>query len=362
MQQTADRYVPVDPQIRDRGIDETRSLSFCTPYGCSKGAADQYVLDYAHSFGLRAAVLRKSCIYGPRQFGTEDQGWVAHFLIRALRDEPITIYGDGHQVRDILHVRDAVAAYRTVLTNIDRLAGQAFNLGGGAGNAVSLRMVLDEIATLTGRPLQISYAEPRPGDQVFFVADSGAAGRADRVAPHDRLARRTARPRRLAVRGSRSSRHQAKAHQAAGHRMRVALVNPPWRFDGSIYFGCREPHLPLELGYAQALLRQDGHETLLIDCNLGTALRCRSLPGYRGVRRRDDSRHHGADLSVLALRPARTACAARVSSDAWPARRPHRGGRPARVGHARRDPAQARCGRGRARRVRARRRRPGERR
>jgi CDP-paratose 2-epimerase len=173
MQHTADRYLPVDPQIRERGIDETRSLAFCTPYGCSKGTADQYVLDYAHSFGLRAAVLRKSCIYGPRQFGTEDQGWVAHFLIRALRDEPITIYGDGHQVRDILHVRDAVAAYRIVLKHIDRLAGQAFNLGGGTENAVSLRMVLDEITALTGRPIQISYAQQRLGDQVFFVADSG---------------------------------------------------------------------------------------------------------------------------------------------------------------------------------------------
>jgi CDP-paratose 2-epimerase len=173
MEQAPDGCVPVDPKLRDRGIDETRPLSFCTPYGCSKGAADQYVLDYAHSFGLRAAVLRKSCIYGPRQFGTEDQGWVAHFLIRALRDEPITIYGDGHQVRDILHVRDAVSAYRTVLKNIDHLNGQAFNLGGGADNAVSLRMVLDEIATVTGRPVQVSYAKQRPGDQVFFVADSG---------------------------------------------------------------------------------------------------------------------------------------------------------------------------------------------
>jgi CDP-paratose 2-epimerase len=117
-------------------------------------------------------VLRKSCIYGPRQFGTEDQGWVAHFLIRALRDQPITIYGDGHQVRDILHVHDAVAAYRTILNNIDRLGGQAFNLGGGIGNAVSLRMVLDEIAALTGRPLQIDYAPQRLGDKVFFVADT----------------------------------------------------------------------------------------------------------------------------------------------------------------------------------------------
>jgi CDP-paratose 2-epimerase len=191
MQQTQDGYVPVDPHIRDRGINESRLLSFCTPYGCSKGTADQYVLDYAHSFGLRTAVLRKSCIYGPRQFGTEDQGWVAHFLIRGLRDEPITIYGDGHQVRDILHVNDAVAAYRTVLKNIDRLSGQAFNLGGGTDNAVSLRVVLDEIATLIGRPLQISYARQRAGDQVFFVADSarlaGQAGWQPTIAWRDGL-------------------------------------------------------------------------------------------------------------------------------------------------------------------------------
>ena len=259
-------------------------------------------------------MLRKSCIYGPRQFGTEDQGWVAHFLIRALRDEPITIYGDGHQVRDILHVGDAVTAYRTVLKNIDRLTGQAFNLGGGTDNAVSLRIVLDEIATLTGRPVRISYAQQRPGDQVYFVADSGRlaaqAGWHPTIAWRDGL-RDLAEwlsadldlpaisPRRIST---------------TGHRMKVALVNPPWRFDGSIYFGCREPHLPLELGYAQALLRQDGHETLLIDCNLEPQSATRSLPGYRGLRGRDDSRDHGTDLSVLALRPARTSCAARTFS------------------------------------------------
>src|ERR1700704_482663 len=98
---------------------------------------------YAHSFGLKTAVLRMSCIYGPHQFGTEDQGWVAHFLIRAMRGEPITFYGDGKQVRDILHVSDAVAAYRAVLAAIDQVSGRAFNLGGGPANAVSLRVVLD---------------------------------------------------------------------------------------------------------------------------------------------------------------------------------------------------------------------------
>lgn len=172
MREEPDRYVPADSRISRDGIDEARPLQFCTPYGCSKGAADQYVLDYAHSYGLRTAVLRKSCIYGPRQFGTEDQGWVAHFLIKALRDETITIYGDGKQVRDVLHVADAVAAYRRVLADIDRVKGQAFNLGGGPSNAVSLRAVLDEIATLTGRPVRVEYAEPRTGDQLFFVANT----------------------------------------------------------------------------------------------------------------------------------------------------------------------------------------------
>ena len=107
-----DGYLPVDAaSARARRLASARPLDFHTPYGCSKGAADQYVLDYARSFGLPTAVLRMSCIYGPRQMGTEDQGWVAHFLIRALRGEPITIFGDGRQVRDILYVDDAVDAY-----------------------------------------------------------------------------------------------------------------------------------------------------------------------------------------------------------------------------------------------------------
>ena len=172
MEQQPDRYQPANDRIRKYGVDETRSLAFCTPYGCSKGTADQYVLDYAHSFGLRTAVLRKSCIYGPRQFGTEDQGWVAHFLIRALRDEPIVIYGDGRQVRDVLHVSDAVAAYRSVLDNIDSLKGRPFNLGGGVGNAVSLRMMLQEIFKVTGHQTQLQFAGSRTGDQLYFVSDT----------------------------------------------------------------------------------------------------------------------------------------------------------------------------------------------
>lgn len=169
---TAKCHRPVDPQIAQCGIGEDRPLDFCTPYGCSKGAADQYVLDYAKSYGLATAALRMSCIYGPRQFGTEDQGWVAHFLINALQQQPITIFGDGRQVRDILDVDDAVAAYRAVHANIDRLGGQAFNLGGGPDNAVSLSMVISEIERITGRPVETSSQSWRTGDQLYFVADT----------------------------------------------------------------------------------------------------------------------------------------------------------------------------------------------
>jgi CDP-paratose 2-epimerase len=166
-----DRYRPPSA-IESTGIGEDWPLDFCTPYGCSKGAADQYVQDYAKSFGLPTAVMRMSCVYGPRQFGTEDQGWVAHFLIRALRDELIVIYGDGKQVRDVLHVSDAVAAYRSVLANIDKVSGQAFNLGGGPENAVSLRMVLDQIGVITGRSPEVTHEDWRAGDQAYFVADT----------------------------------------------------------------------------------------------------------------------------------------------------------------------------------------------
>lgn len=171
MREGAEAYEPVDAEVRANGVSESRPLSFHTPYGCSKGVADQYVLDYARSFGLRTAVMRMSCIYGPRQFGTEDQGWVAHFLIRALRGEPITIFGDGKQVRDILHVSDAVAAYRAALDGIDAVRGRVFNLGGGPANAVSLRAVIDAIEALAG-PVRLDRSDWRTGDQLYFVADT----------------------------------------------------------------------------------------------------------------------------------------------------------------------------------------------
>ncbi len=172
MIETADRYLPANSAFRANGIGEDRPLDFCTPYGCSKGVADQYVLDYARSYGIPTAVLRMSCIYGPRQFGTEDQGWVAHFLIKAIAGEPISIYGDGKQVRDILHVGDAVNAYRAVLGAIGGLSGHVFNLGGGPPNAVSVLAVIREIEALVGHPLATCFADWRAGDQYYFVADT----------------------------------------------------------------------------------------------------------------------------------------------------------------------------------------------
>ena len=191
MRRSGKGYVPVDDALARQGIGEDRKLDFCTPYGCSKGVADQYVLDYAKSYRLRTAVLRMSCIYGPRQFGTEDQGWVAHFLIRTLRGEKISVYGDGRQVRDILHVSDAVAAYRLLLREIDRAQGRAYNLGGGPSNAVSIHRVLQEIERLRGTAPEVEYGDWRAGDQVYFVANTrrlnAATGWKARIAWQDGL-------------------------------------------------------------------------------------------------------------------------------------------------------------------------------
>ena len=168
------RYLP-GGGLAERGISEERALDFHTPYGCSKGAADQYVIDYARSFRIPTAVFRMSCIYGRRQMGTEDQGWVAHFLIRALAGQPITIYGDGRQVRDILDVADAVDAYVRALDRIDRVAGRAFNLGGGPANAVSILEIVEHIRSLTGRDIDRRFQDWRQGDQRWYVSDTGKA-------------------------------------------------------------------------------------------------------------------------------------------------------------------------------------------
>lgn len=171
LETTSDAVQPVDPEVCRFGINEDRPLDFHTPYGCSKGAADQYVLDYARTRGVPSVVLRMSCIYGPHQHGNEDQGWVAHFLIRALRGEPISIYGDGHQVRDILYVDDAVEAYVRAWQHSDALRGRAFNLGGGPQNAVSLLQLLNCIGELHARRPEIIFDRPRPSDQRYFVSD-----------------------------------------------------------------------------------------------------------------------------------------------------------------------------------------------
>lgn len=170
---TDSRYEPEDEALRTRGFNEARPLDFHSPYGCSKGAAEQYVLDYARTFDLPAVVFRMSCIYGPHQFGTEDQGWVAHFLIRALEGKPITLYGDGKQVRDILFVEDLVGAFLRAHECMAAVSGQAFNIGGGATHTVSLLELVDLITEFQGaRPLT-RFDDWRPADQQYYVSDTG---------------------------------------------------------------------------------------------------------------------------------------------------------------------------------------------
>jgi CDP-paratose 2-epimerase len=146
-------------------------LDFHSPYGCSKGAAEQYVHDYARIYQLPTVVFRMSCIAGPRQFGNEDQGWVAHFLYSALRGEPITIYGNGRQVRDVLAVEDLMRAFEAVHDRLDRTAGEVYNVGGGLKNSVSLVELIAEIRRSTGHRLQYETQPVRPGDQAWYVTD-----------------------------------------------------------------------------------------------------------------------------------------------------------------------------------------------
>lgn len=165
------RYVPLDRDVRQFGIDEQRLLDFHSPYGCSKGAADQYVLDYARSFGLPAVVFRMSCIYGPHQQGNEDQGWVAHFLICARDGAPLTIFGDGLQVRDVLYIDDLVEAQVLAMRHVSALAGRAFNIGGGTQNTLSLLELISWLGQREERPLHIEQAPARVGDQKYYVSN-----------------------------------------------------------------------------------------------------------------------------------------------------------------------------------------------
>ncbi|HXS73233.1 MAG TPA: NAD-dependent epimerase/dehydratase family protein [Rhodanobacteraceae bacterium] len=193
LETTPTRYQPRYTHLRQSGISERRPLDFHSPYGCSKGGADQYVLDYARSFGIAAAVLRMSCIYGPHQFGNEDQGWVAHFLIRALQRRAITVYGDGRQVRDILHVDDLVEALLACQSHMPKLRGCAFNIGGGPQHTLSLLELLARIGELQGHPPRVTHAPWRVGDQRYYVSDTrafqGATGWRPRVSPEVGVAR-----------------------------------------------------------------------------------------------------------------------------------------------------------------------------
>jgi len=168
----SDRYEPEDNYLCEHGFSEERAVDFHSPYGCSKGAAEQYVLDYARTFKIPALVFRMSCIYGLHQFGNEDQGWVAHFLIRAIAGSPITIYGDGKQVRDILFIDDLVDAFLLAHQNMDRLTGRAFNIGGGPRNTISLLELLRIIEEVDGKRPETDFEDWRAADQLYYVSDT----------------------------------------------------------------------------------------------------------------------------------------------------------------------------------------------
>ena len=159
-----------------RGCPETQPLDFHSPYGCSKGTGDQYVRDYARIYDLPTVVFRQSCIYGPRQFGIEDQGWVAWFIIAAVMGRNITIYGDGKQVRDILHVHDLIQAYDLAVDKIDVARGQVYNLGGGPSNVMSIWSEFGpRLEALLGKKIEVGRGDWRPGDQRVFYADVSKA-------------------------------------------------------------------------------------------------------------------------------------------------------------------------------------------
>jgi CDP-paratose 2-epimerase len=164
---TATRYLPAHPE----GVSESQVLDFHSPYGCSKGAADQYVRDYARIYQLPSVVFRMSCIAGPFQFGNEDQGWVAHFLYSALQGNRVMIYGDGRQVRDVLAVHDLMRAFEAARENQERTAGQIYNVGGGPRNTTSILELMQEIKRLTGCSPDYSFSPVRPGDQLVYVTD-----------------------------------------------------------------------------------------------------------------------------------------------------------------------------------------------
>jgi CDP-paratose 2-epimerase len=154
-----------------KGIDELQPLDFYSPYGCSKGAADQYIHDYSRIYGLKTVVFRMSCIYGPHQFGNEDQGWVVHFVISAILNRTLNIYGDGKQVRDILYVDDLVRAFHMAAENLDKSSGGIFNIGGGLSNSISLIELIEILREITGNEIPIQFFDWRPGDQKIYISN-----------------------------------------------------------------------------------------------------------------------------------------------------------------------------------------------
>jgi CDP-paratose 2-epimerase len=167
--ETNSRY---DFQEFTDGIPENFPLDFHSPYGCSKGTGDQYTVDYARIYGLKTVALRQSCIYGERQFGVEDQGWIAHLLIAASLNRPITIYGNGKQLRDVLYISDLLEAYDRVIERADEVKGLAINIGGGPANTLSVWSEFQPLLeSLVGHPVDVTYQEWRPGDQLVFVSD-----------------------------------------------------------------------------------------------------------------------------------------------------------------------------------------------
>jgi len=175
------KQVPIEESgtrygFQDReGVDESMQLDFHSPYGCSKGVADQYCKDYQRIYGIKTAILRQSAIYGIRQFGIEDQGWVAHFIISALIDRPVTVYGDGKQVRDILYISDLIALYEILTQKIEEVSGEVFNVGGGPGNTLSPLELLDFIDTNLENKMPRNFSDWRPGDQKVYISDNSKA-------------------------------------------------------------------------------------------------------------------------------------------------------------------------------------------
>jgi CDP-paratose 2-epimerase len=162
----------------EHGCAETQQLDFHSPYGVSKGTGDQYTRDYSRIFGLRSVVFRQSCIYGPRQFGIEDQGWLAWMMIAAVTGRKITIYGDGKQVRDVLHVNDLLDAYDAAIEKIDVSKGQVYNMGGGKRNVMAIWAEFGPILErLLGKEIEVAREGWRPGDQRVFYADHRKATR-----------------------------------------------------------------------------------------------------------------------------------------------------------------------------------------